>query len=99
VKIGPKGGIRNLLTGRKSYSTEYTMHSKDSEATFQVNVLVKYSEGKYGRNGIEYFAYAVYNVDLHLKIHLKNIETFWNRIQLQTNKSSMNTHQHKKNQN
>jgi putative transposase len=67
VKRGSKGGIRNLLTGRESYSTEYTMHSKDSEATFQVNVLVKYSKGKYGRNGIKHFAYAVYNVDIPLK--------------------------------
>ena len=47
VKRGPSRGIRNLLTGRKSYSTEYTMKSKDNEATFQVNVLVKYSKRKY----------------------------------------------------
>jgi len=64
VKRGPSGGIRNLLTGKKSYSTEYTMRSKENEATFQVNVVVKYSKGKYKRNGIEYFAYAVYNTDM-----------------------------------
>ena len=46
VKRGPSGGIRNLLKGRKSYSTEYTMRSKENEATFQVNVVVKYSKGK-----------------------------------------------------
>jgi putative transposase len=46
VKRGPRGGIRNLLTGRGSYSTEYTMHSKDNEATFQVNIVVKYSKRK-----------------------------------------------------
>ena len=67
VKRGPSGGIRNLLTGKKSYSTEYTMHSKENEATFQVNVVVKYSKGKYNRNGIEHFGYAVYNVDIPLK--------------------------------
>jgi putative transposase len=67
VKKGPSGGIRNLLTGRKSYSTEYTMRSKESEATFQVNVIAKYSKGKYKRNGIKHFAYAVYNVDIPLK--------------------------------
>jgi putative transposase len=71
VKRESKGGIRNLLTGRESYSTEYTMHSKDSEATFQVNVLVKYSKGKYGRNGIKHFAYAVYNLDTPLKNTIK----------------------------
>jgi len=67
VKRGPSGGIRNLLNGKKSYSTEYTMRSKENEATFQVNVVVKYSKGKYNRNGIEYFAYAVHNVDIPLK--------------------------------
>ena len=46
VKRGASGGIRNLLTGRKSYSAEYTMCSKENEATFQVNVVVKYSKGK-----------------------------------------------------
>ena len=57
VKRGPSGGIRNLLKGRKNYSTEYTMLSKENKATFQVNVVIKYSKGKYGRNGIEHFAY------------------------------------------
>ena len=63
VKRGRSGGIRNLFVGRKSYSTEYTMRSPNGEATFQVNVGVKYSKGKYNRNGLEYFAYAVYNMD------------------------------------
>lgn len=67
VKRGPSGGIRNLLTGKKSYSTEYTMRSKENEATFQVNVVVKYSKGKYNRNGIEHFAYAVHDVNIPLK--------------------------------
>ena len=67
VKRGPSGGIRNLLKGRKSYSTEYTMHSKENEATFQVNVLVKYSKGKYKEKGIKYFAYAVHNMPMPLK--------------------------------
>jgi putative transposase len=67
VMRGPSGGIRNLLIGGKSYSTEYTMNSKENEATFQVNIVVKYSKGKYNRNGLEYFAYAVYNMDLPVK--------------------------------
>jgi putative transposase len=67
VKRGPSGGIRKLFKGKKSYSTEYTMTSKENEATFQVNVVVKYSKGKYNRNGVEYFAYAVYNTDLPIK--------------------------------
>ena len=67
VKRGASGGIRKLLKGRESYSTIYTMRSKEDEATFQVNVLVKYSKGKYKEKGIKYFAYAVYNMDIPIK--------------------------------
>jgi len=67
VKRGPSGGIRKLLNGKKSYSTKYTMRSKEDEATFQVNVVVKYSKGKYKRNGIEHFAYVVYGMDMPIK--------------------------------
>jgi putative transposase len=67
VKRGPSGGIRELLTGKKSYSTEYTMHSKDNEATFQVNIVVKYSKGKYKQKGIKHFAYAVNNINIPIK--------------------------------
>ena len=67
VKRGPSGGIRKLLTGKKSYSTEYTMRSKDNEVTFQVNVVVKYSKGKYKENGIKHFAYAVNNINIPIK--------------------------------
>jgi putative transposase len=67
VKRGPSGGIRKLFKGKKSYSTKYTMKSKEHEATFQVNIVVKYSKGKYKHEGVEYFAYAVYNIDLPVK--------------------------------
>jgi putative transposase len=67
VKRGRSGGIRELFEGNKSYSTEYTMRSKENEATFQVNVLVKYSKGKYNQNGRKYFAYAVYGMDIPIK--------------------------------
>jgi len=67
VERRPSGGIRNLLTGRKSYTTEYTMHSKENEVTFQVNIVVKYSKGKYKQNRTEYFAYTTYNTNIPLK--------------------------------
>ena len=67
VLRGRSGGIRKLFIGKKSYSTQYTMHSEGGEATFQVNVVVKYSKGKYNRNGVEYFAYAVYGMDIPVK--------------------------------
>ncbi|MDR2831040.1 MAG: hypothetical protein LBB45_08440 [Methanobrevibacter sp.] len=43
------------------------MRSKDNKATFQVNTVVKYFKGKYNRDGIKHFAYAVYNVNIPLK--------------------------------
>ena len=67
VPRGRSGGIRNLFVGRKSYSAQYTMHSKDGEATFQTNIVVKYSKGKYKRKGVKYFAYAVYDMDIPVK--------------------------------
>jgi putative transposase len=64
VLRGRSGGIRNLFMGRKSYSTTYTMKSGKKQATFQVNVVVKYSKGKYKRKGARYFGYAVYGMDI-----------------------------------
>jgi len=64
VQRGRSGGIRNLLVGKKSYSTMYTMSSGGKQASFQTHVVVKYSKGKYMRIGARRFAYAVYAVDL-----------------------------------
>jgi putative transposase len=67
VKRGPSGGIRKLFKGKKSYSTDYTMHSKKNKTTFQVNIVVKYSKGKYKQKGLKYFAYAVHKMNLPIK--------------------------------
>ena len=57
---GRRGGARRLLKTRCSYKTTYTMRSKRyGEATFDVFVVCKYSKGKYGRHGLERFAYVV----------------------------------------
>jgi len=57
---GKQGGTRALLRGRKSYRTTYTMRSaKYGEATFDVGVVRKYSQGRYGRQGVEWFAYVL----------------------------------------
>jgi hypothetical protein len=57
---GKQGGTRALLQGRHSYRTTYTMHSsKYGEATFPVGVVRKYSKGRYGRHGVEWFAYVL----------------------------------------
>lgn len=68
VVRGKKGGTRRLLTGGKSYNTNYTMTSqKYGSVTFEVRVVCVYSRGRYGRNGIAYFAYAVYKIPLSLR--------------------------------
>ena len=57
---GKQGGTRALLHGRKSYRTIYTMNSPHyGEATFPVGVVRKYSKGRYGRHGVEWFAYVL----------------------------------------
>ncbi|WP_157077735.1 hypothetical protein [Methanobrevibacter curvatus] len=33
------------INWQKSYSTNYTMHSKENKAIFQDNIVVKYSKG------------------------------------------------------
>ncbi|MDR2624203.1 MAG: hypothetical protein LBC39_06525 [Methanobrevibacter sp.] len=97
VKRRRSGGIRKLLKGRKSYSTENTMCSKEDEATFQVNVVAKYSKDKYKEKGVKLFAYAVYNMDLPIENTFKEYrKRFGYRIHLPTNESSTNTHQQEK---
>ena len=57
---GKQGGTRALLRGNKSYHTTYTMRSqKYGEATFGMGVVRKYSKGRYSRNGVKWFAYAL----------------------------------------
>jgi hypothetical protein len=57
---GKDGGTRALLRGHKSYRTTYTMRSaKYGEAICEVGVVRKYSKGRYGRHGVEWFAYLL----------------------------------------
>ena len=51
----------------QSHFTKYIIRSKENEATFQVNVMIKYSKGKYKRNRIKHFTYAVYNMNTPIK--------------------------------
>ncbi|MFO7968215.1 MAG: ISH3 family transposase [Archaeoglobaceae archaeon] len=89
VLRGRSGGIRNLFVGRKSYTTQYTMRNQAKEkATFQVNVVVKYSQGKYGRHGIEYFAYAVHNIDIPVN---RTFEEYRKRFGIECSHRMMNT--------
>ncbi len=65
---GKQGGTRQLLQGQHSYQTTYTMVSDKYESvTFDVWVVCTYKKGKRGKHGIEYFAYAVHELQLSLK--------------------------------
>ncbi len=61
---GKSGGIRQLFTGRTSYRTTYTFNAgKESAYTTDVIVIRRYSKGRYGRHGSEWFVYAAYGMD------------------------------------
>jgi putative transposase len=64
IARGKTGGIRRLLKGGRSYSTKYTMRSVEKKATFQVNIVVRYRRGRWGRRGLEYLSFAVHGVDI-----------------------------------
>lgn len=64
IARGKTGGIRRLLKGGRSYSTNYTMRSVEKKATYQVNIVVRYRRGRWGRRGLEYLAFAVHGVDI-----------------------------------
>lgn len=57
---GKSGGVRNLFTRRKSYVGYYTLHSPEYGAwTVKAVVLRRYHKGRYGKHGIQWFAYAI----------------------------------------
>jgi len=61
---GKSGGIRQLFTGRTSYRTTYTFNADKPQAyTTDVIVIRRYSKGRYGRHGSEWFVYAAYGMD------------------------------------
>jgi len=60
---GGAGGIKGLFVGRCSYYTRYTFYRRTAQAyTTDVVIVCKYSAGRYGRAGVEHFAYAVYGL-------------------------------------
>ncbi len=63
------------------------MHSREGEATFQANVVVKYSKGKYGRNELEYLAYTVYGMDIPIK---KTFKEYRKRFGIESSYKLMN---------
>lgn len=65
---GKEYGTRALLQPRQTYKTCYTMQSTHyGSVTFEIWVVGTYLQGKYGRHGVEYQAYAVSHVSLRLR--------------------------------
>jgi len=64
---GKTGGTRQLLTGRKSYATHYTLNSAQYGAvTCQMRVICNYYKGFKGKHGIQYSLYVVHRVTVAL---------------------------------
>jgi hypothetical protein len=64
---GQTGGTRALLTGRKSYATDYTINSpKYGSITCQMRVVCGYHKGFKGQHGIRYLVYVVHRVKIAL---------------------------------
>jgi putative transposase len=60
VVRGRSGGVRRLFHGRASYFTSYTLASQQhGRYTIQSAVVRRYTKGKYGRHGVQWFAYAI----------------------------------------
>ena len=87
---GKQGGTRTLLRGRKSYQTTYTRSStRYGEQAFTVHVVCKYSKGRYGRRGIQHFAYIVTG-ELKMLPH-QIFEEYRHRFGIETSYRLMNT--------
>lgn len=57
---GKSGGVRTLFVRRQSYVGYYTLHSPDyGDWTVKAVVLRRYHKGRYGKHGIQWFAYAI----------------------------------------
>lgn len=65
---GKHGGTRQLLQGGTSYKTSYTMTSQQyGSVTFEVWVVCVFHNGRHGKHGRTYCAYAVHQVSLRLR--------------------------------
>jgi putative transposase len=64
---GKTGGTRQLLVGRKSYATRYTLNSPQyGSIRCQMRVVCTYQKGFKGKHGIQYSLYVVHRVNIAL---------------------------------
>jgi putative transposase len=75
---GKTGGTRQLLVGRKSYATRYTLTSANyGSVTCQMRVVCTYYKGFKGKHGIQYTLYVVHRVTVALhQLHQHYKERF-----------------------
>ena len=67
VKTGKKGGIKQLLKGKKSYKTTYKItRDEDDSVTFDFWIVCKYRKGKSKKYGVQYLAYVTYKIKTNL---------------------------------
>lgn len=65
---GKTGGTRQLLKGRTSYQTEYTLKgSTYGQVSCQIRVVCTYQKGRRGRHGVQYFLYVVHRINVALR--------------------------------
>ena len=64
---GKYGGTRQLIRGRRSYKTTYTLNSeKYGSVSFEVWIVCTYKNGKRREHGRKFFIYAVHKVKISL---------------------------------
>ncbi len=65
----PYYGERQLIRGRRSYKTTYTLTShKYGSVTFPIWIVCTYKKGKRRAHGRDFFIYAVYKAQLSLQL-------------------------------
>jgi hypothetical protein len=61
---GKTGGLKALCQGAGSYRTTHTFNAGTPQAyTTEVILICRYSKGRYGRHGCQWFAYATYGME------------------------------------
>lgn len=63
---GKQGGTRQLLKGRKSYFTVYTLSGSYGAVECNMGVVCRYQRGQRGRHGIQHLLYVMHGIKLSL---------------------------------
>lgn len=89
-KRGKSGGVRRLFSEPRSYATTYTISSQEhGDYTVQAVALRRYSKGKYGRHGVQWFAYAVAGLPARMQPR-QVFELYRQRFGIETSYRQMN---------